>query len=125
VISNAGQAADAVFETATEAGSAEEVVRPLGMRYPSDVFSLSHIALPFPPDDPLYGGAPDPAKRREFGINLGSLALRGEIGVLAVSSDSLLRISYNPFFPYLMERVNGTIGEGSTVLPQTGAVSAP
>ena len=125
VISNAGQAGGAVYEAATDAGGTEETIRPLGMWYPADVFSLSHIALPFPADDPLYGGTPDPAKRNEFGINLGSLALRGEIGVLAVSSDTLLRISYNPFFPYLLERVNGTIGGNSEAGASTGATATP
>jgi alpha-beta hydrolase superfamily lysophospholipase len=122
VVSNAGQAGGAVYEAVTNAGSTEETMRPLGLSYPVDVFSLSHIALPFPPDDPLYGGAPDPSRRNEFGINLGSLALRGEIGVLAVSSDTLLRISYNPFFPYLVERVSGTIGvQGDEAAEATAA----
>ncbi len=105
IISNAGQAGGAVFETTTDVGSTQETVRPLGMWYPADVFSLSHIALPFPPNDPLYGGAPNPETGKEFGINLGSLALRGEIGVLAVDMGSIMRISYNPFFPYVLERV--------------------
>ncbi len=30
---------------------------PLGLAWPADMFSLSHVALPFPADDPVYGGA--------------------------------------------------------------------
>ena len=30
------------------------------------VFSLSHVALPFPPDDPLYGRTPPDEKGRLF-----------------------------------------------------------
>ena len=30
----------------------------LGLAWPQDVYSLAHVALPFPPDDPLYGGRP-------------------------------------------------------------------
>ena len=31
------------------------VTRPLGLAWPPEMFSLSHVALPFPPDDPVYG----------------------------------------------------------------------
>ena len=54
VISNAGRT-DGVAERVTEPGSTAEKVRPLGLHFPPGVFSLSHIALPFPPHDPLYG----------------------------------------------------------------------
>ena len=73
----------------------------LGMEWPRDLFSLSHIALPFPRRDPLYGdgsGAPSP------GVQLGSLALRGERGVLRVSPGDMLRIRWNPFYSYLERR---------------------
>lgn len=33
-----------VAERVTEAGASTATVRPLGLRYPADVFSLSHIA---------------------------------------------------------------------------------
>lgn len=70
--------------------------------WPSGVYSLSHVALPFPPDDPVYGGpeAPDVA-----GIQLGNLALRGERGVLQVSADDAMRLRWNPFFDYVEQRM--------------------
>ncbi len=34
----------------------------LGLAWPDDVYSLAHIALPFAPDDPLYGD--DPRSRK-------------------------------------------------------------
>ena len=39
--------------------------RPLGLAWPDGVYSLSHVALPFPPDDALYGlrGARPPPRR--------------------------------------------------------------
>ena len=37
------------------------------------------------------------------------MASRGEVGVLIVNLDSLLRISSNPFFSYLLERVDEEI----------------
>ena len=44
--------------------------RPLGLTFRRDVFSLSHVALPFPLSDGLYGLEPDPAE--DFGISLGT-----------------------------------------------------
>jgi alpha-beta hydrolase superfamily lysophospholipase len=85
------------------AGSAEETRRPLGLAWPRDVFSLSHVALPFPPQDGLYGA--DPAPGEDFGLRLGILALRGERGVLVVGLDSFARVTSNPFFPHLLARV--------------------
>jgi hypothetical protein len=73
------------------------------MHYPADVYSLSHVALPFPVTDGLYGLEPDPADR--FGINLGTLAARGEIGGLVINPNASLRMLSNPFFPYVLERI--------------------
>jgi alpha-beta hydrolase superfamily lysophospholipase len=107
IISNAGDG-DEVVERVIEAGAESEQVRPLGLSYPFGVFSLSHVALPFPSDDGLYGSDPDPAD--DFGIALGTIAARGERGALIVSLDSLLRMSSNPFFPYMIERIEEGIG---------------
>jgi alpha-beta hydrolase superfamily lysophospholipase len=111
VVSNAGTGSYEVAERVTEAGASAETVRPLGLRYPGDVFSLSHVALPFPEEDPVYGASPDPAE--DFGVSLGAIALRGERGTLVVSLDALGRTSWNPFFPYQIRRVEEGI-PGST-----------
>lgn len=107
VVTNVNADSREVVERVTDAGATAERVRGLGLAYPVGVFSLSHIALPFPFDDPLYGMEPNPAE--SFGVNLGGLAMRGERGTLVVSVDSLTRMSSNPFFPYMLER----IGEGA------------
>ena len=103
VVANAAPGRAAMQARITEPGSTEETVRPLGLAYPPEVYSLSHVALPFPVSDGLYGLEPDPAD--DLGVNLGAMALRGERGALAVSLDGLMRMSSNPFFPYLLERV--------------------
>jgi hypothetical protein len=108
VITNASPGSDEVVERVVEAGSNAEQVRPLGLRYPLGVYSLSHLALTFPLSDPLYGMQPDDSE--DYGVNLGALAIRGERGLLIVSQDSLTRIASNPFFPYLLERVEEGIG---------------
>ena len=110
IITNAGPESSAVVERVTEAGATAEASREIGLSYPHEVFSLSHIALPFPTDDPLYGLDPDP--RQDFGIHLGNTATRGERGTLVVSMDWLLRLSSNPFFPYQMKRIEEAIASG-------------
>jgi alpha-beta hydrolase superfamily lysophospholipase len=107
IIANAAPDADAVVERVTEAGATEERTRPLDLAYPKDVFSLSHVALPFPMEDGLYGMRPDP--KDDFGINLGAMAGRGERGALIVSLDSLLRMTSNPFFPYMIGRIGESL----------------
>ncbi|HWL68410.1 MAG TPA: alpha/beta hydrolase [Geminicoccus sp.] len=103
ILANAGPDSLDMVERVTEAGSVEERTRPLDLRYRKDVFSLSHVALPFPVEDGLYGLDPDPTE--DFGIHLGAMATRGERGALIVSLDSLLRITSNPFFPYMLDRI--------------------
>jgi alpha-beta hydrolase superfamily lysophospholipase len=85
------------------AGSAVEAARPLGVAWPRDVYSLSHVALPFPTTDGLYGGTPDPADA--MGVALGAIAVRGERGVLVIDANHFSRITWNPFFAYVLERV--------------------
>lgn len=103
VIANAQQGDERVVEQTVEAGATRERRRPLALSFPRQVFSLSHVALPFPIDDPLYGLDPDLGE--DFGVRLGALATRGELGALAVDLESLLRLLSNPFFPYQIERI--------------------
>jgi alpha-beta hydrolase superfamily lysophospholipase len=112
IITNAGSGGGAVAEIVTEAGATAPRVRELGLSYPDDVYSLSHVALPFPLSDPLYGLTPDTAE--DYGANLGAMATRGERGVLVVTLDSLVRMASNPFFPYMLDRIEEGIGAGRT-----------
>jgi len=62
-------------ECVTEAGATAEEVRPIGLSWPREIVSLSHVALPFPITDALYGLQPDPAEG--FGVQFGAIAPRG------------------------------------------------
>lgn len=106
VVVNEAPTTPIVVARVTEPGATEETVRRLDLEYPPDVFSLSHLALPFPMDDSLYGLTPTTT---DYGVNLGELATRGERGLLTVSLDSLIRMSANPFFPYLMQRIEADL----------------
>jgi len=82
-----------------DAGLGEPVTTETKLSWPDDIYSLSHIALPFRADDLVYGdssarGANNP------GIVFGALAPRGEQGVLLLTSDYFLRTRYNPFFAF-------------------------
>jgi len=88
-------------------GSATVETCGTGLTWPNDIYSLSHVALPFPPNDPVYGGeyvGPSP------GVRLGNLALRGEKNVLQVPAADMLRLRYNPFYSYQEQRILNFIG---------------
>ena len=74
----------------------------LNLSWPSGVVSLSHVALPFPPDDPVYGQQPPEDDDLLF---LGDLAIKGERGILKIPGEWLLRLRYNPFYSYMQSRV--------------------
>jgi len=73
-----------------------------GMAWPLDVYSLAHVALPFRPDDPVYGNTP-PA-HLDF-MFLGKIELFGERGVLVVPPGDFARLRYNPFYSYVESRL--------------------
>lgn len=107
LITNVDSHSRDVVEQVTEAGATTTQTRPIGLEFPLEVFSLSHLALPFPITDPLYGIRPDDSD--DFGVNLGALAVRGERGGLIVSLDSLTRLSSNPFYDYMAGRIGEII----------------
>ncbi len=76
-----------------------------GMSWPPETYSLSHIALPFPPSDPVYGSG-EGGKN----ITLGNLALRGERGAIAIPPGDMLRQRWNPFYPFLEKRAHEFCG---------------
>jgi alpha-beta hydrolase superfamily lysophospholipase len=104
IVTNAGSESGEVEARTLAAGATAETEHLIGLAYPSGVFSLSHVAVPFPPTDGLYGSQPDPLER--FGVHLGNLDAQGERGTLIVSLDFLSRTASNPFFPYLLERID-------------------
>ena len=110
VITNADRSTANVVARTIEAGATAEQVTDLGLAFPPGVFSLSHLAIPFPLNDPLYGMEPDMSE--DYGANLGAMATRGERGILVVSIDSLARMSSNPFFDFILQRIDDVIALG-------------
>jgi alpha-beta hydrolase superfamily lysophospholipase len=113
VITNAGDDTNATVERSIAPGQLKSEVRPLNLPYPPGIFSLSHLSIPIPMDDPLYGMEPDPRTKGEYGYSLGVMNARGERGALIVDQDFLTRLPSNPFFPYLLGRVDDGIDRPS------------
>jgi alpha-beta hydrolase superfamily lysophospholipase len=124
IVTNAAPDSRTVEARRTAAGETALAVRALDLAWPAGLFSLSHVALPFPVEDGLYGLAP--SAQDQFGVRLGTIAPRGENGVLVMSLDALLRISSNPFFPYMRERIEALMPRGAgTQSATTGRAADP
>ena len=107
VVSNAGPNERSVVLRSSAEGQRGTDETALGLSWPDGVYSLAHVALPFPPTDPLYGIEPDGGGT---GIHLGNLALRGEKGVLQVSAIDMLRLRSNPFYPFVLGHTLAFLG---------------
>jgi alpha-beta hydrolase superfamily lysophospholipase len=117
LITNNGTADGKVVARTWEAGTTDATDVPVAIPYPSHLFSLSHVALPFPPEDGLYGFQPDPAD--DQGAQLGRLLVQGERNTISVSQDILTRASSNPFFPLILDRLALEPEEGAKVAGET------
>jgi alpha-beta hydrolase superfamily lysophospholipase len=78
-----------------------------GMVWPDHVYSLSHVALPFPPTDSLYG----PEPKDDDGLNIGQLETRGEKGVFNISASDMLRLRYNPFYANMQQKITDFLSD--------------
>lgn len=109
LVTNENEGGDAVTARTTPPFSNAVEVEALTHAWPPQVYSLSHVAIPFPPDDPLYGYRDPATPVPETRLKLGQLALRGESNVLSISAASILRLRSNPFHDYMHRRIVETI----------------
>jgi alpha-beta hydrolase superfamily lysophospholipase len=103
VVTNVRSDTRDVVEKSIAAGASEIRERPLNLAFPREVYSLSHIAVPFAPDDPVFGL--EPTRGESYGVRLGRLALQGERQALLMGVDQLARLGSNPFFPYMRREI--------------------
>lgn len=87
-----------------EAGASGFSSAPLALEWPTGVFSVGHVSLPFPIDDPVYGLAP-PAGAP---FNLGTISAKGESGALVVGLGTFARLRSNPFFEVIRANIIAT-----------------
>ena len=97
---------EVIMQTRIE-NQAKISVSDTGLQWPREVYSLSHIALPFAEDDPLYGPR---GKAPENAVQLGDISSRGERGVLRVPAADMLRLRWNPFYPMIEDAVTKFTG---------------
>jgi alpha-beta hydrolase superfamily lysophospholipase len=102
VLANAAGDSDEVVALRRPAQGTAFTAQPTQLHWPPGVFSLSHVSVPFAPDDPVYGSR-RPAL--PSAIYLGRLDLSGERAVLALPPAQMMRLRYNPFFAYLEARL--------------------
>ncbi len=104
VVANVDKDSQQVAEHSKAPRSDVTASKPLQIRWPRDTYSLTHVAIPFSPDDPVYGTA-DSLQGTYRGLPLGALQPRGETHVLAAPLSQLMRLRHNPFFAYIEQRL--------------------
>ena len=110
LIANRDNASRAVSAYTREAGSDSITVTELPLEWPTGVFSVGHVSLPFRIDDPVYGLAPSGAEPR---YSLGNVAGKGESGALVVGLGTFARLRSNPFFDVIRMNVVATLDRTS------------
>ena len=108
VIGNRSPGSSDVVAWTREAGSRESVPVATGLSWPGNVFSLGHLAIPTPSDDPMYGLTPRAAPDG-LSLPLGRGAPSGESGALLIPLGQFARIRSNPFFPVIVERIDAAV----------------
>jgi len=112
VLTNESELSRRVVLRSRAAGAADPEDQPLDAEWPRQVYSLAHVAIPFPADDPIYGT--EVPEWSAGPVNLGTLALRGETHVLTIPATLLMRLRSNPFHGFMVARI-------SESLPRKGA----
>lgn len=74
--------------------------QPTQMSWPHGVVSLSHVAVPIPADDPVYGDGTG-----ECLLTLGCIRMRAEPSALMIPSSVFVRCRHNPFYGFMEDRV--------------------
>lgn len=100
LVTNRDESSRQLHALTRKAGSRARTSEALELEWPQGVYSLSHVAIPFPPDDPVYGRT-----RSSFPFPFGRLEPRGERGALILPMDLLMRLRFNPFFSYQERRI--------------------
>jgi hypothetical protein len=113
LVGNKARDSRAMAAYTREAGARSVTVEDLPLEWPAGVFSVGHVALPIPVDDPVYGLSPAAGSP----YNLGRIAARGESGALVVDLGAFARLRSNPFFDVLRARVIESLATDAAAAP--------
>ena len=108
IVGSRSGASREVVEWTREPGSREKLPHATGLEWPDNVFSMGHLAVPTPIDDPMYGLRPRQAPDG-LALPLGRGAPSGEAGALLLSLGQLARLRSNPFFPVIVDRIDAAV----------------
>jgi len=84
------------------AGNIQMARKELPYEWPPGVYSLSHVAIPYPDTDAWYGVVNEDGTSKPGTFS--SVAPRGDQAILAIPLGRLMRLRYNPFFGYVEKR---------------------
>ena len=104
IITNMARDSNHMVQRTKAPGSGAIDSTTLDLAWPPGVYSLTHVAVQFSPDDPVYG-ANENSNDSYQGLPLGRLQPRGEAHLLTAPLRQIMRLRYNPFFGYLEQRV--------------------
>jgi alpha-beta hydrolase superfamily lysophospholipase len=107
LIGNKARDSPAMAAYMREPGARSVTVVDLPYEWPRGVFSVGHVSLPFPVDDPVYGLLPPSGAEPSY--NLGAIAAKGESGALVVGLGTFSRLRSNPFFEVIRARIVATL----------------
>jgi esterase/lipase len=100
LITNRSQGSDLMRLVELDANSRELIDSDQKFEWPDEIYSLSHIAIPFPPTDMVYGSG-----ITNDNFNFGKLAPRGERKMLNLEPSYFLRLRYNPFYSFQEQKI--------------------
>ncbi len=99
ILRNRDRSGNAIESLTLAAGQTQPLISATEHNWPTEIYSLSHIAIPFRDDDLLYGNGSTQDENNP-GVVFGALAPRGEKGVLLLTPDYFLRTRHNPFYAF-------------------------
>jgi alpha-beta hydrolase superfamily lysophospholipase len=108
IVSNRNADTLDVIEWVREPGQQQVTPVPTGLALPANVFSLGHLAVPTPIDDPMYGLTPR-AVHDGLALPMGRGAPSGEAGALLIPLGQLARLRSNPFFGVIVKRIEQAV----------------
>jgi alpha-beta hydrolase superfamily lysophospholipase len=106
-VTNENETSSRIHLLHKDAGTEAIDIKTGSLVWPEGIHSLAHVSLPFPKSDPLNG---TDSFAENPGVHLGNIALRGERGVLRVAAADMLRLRWNPFYPFIEERISDFVG---------------
>jgi pimeloyl-ACP methyl ester carboxylesterase len=115
LIGNKSRDGAAMAAYTREPGARSVTVVDLPYEWPRGVFSVGHVSLPFPVDDPVYGLTPPAGTEPRY--NLGAIAAKGESGALVVGLGTFARLRSNPFFDVIRARVIESLASADPAPP--------